>query len=238
MLNAATSSATAANAVSPVDRKPRNPLLMSSRFSVASWRPGDGLHAGRQHRPQPGRESGVRYAGGRPDQDLGQLGWAWTRRAGQVLLRGVQRDPGERGRPEAVGRAERGDADDVHPHRLRGQQGGRVAEREVPGLRRAAVDDDLVVGPRGVPRHEPVRVERRVADPVRRLGGRAVAADRLAVAADQLPVAFQDGLGVGHPGHGAHPLEQAGVDAGARAGDPNRSGSRRAPPRRCRRWPG
>ena len=39
MLNAATSSATAANAVSPVDRKPRKPLLMSSRFSVASCDP-------------------------------------------------------------------------------------------------------------------------------------------------------------------------------------------------------
>src|SRR5439155_1035300 len=39
MLNAATSSAIAANAVSPVDRKPRKPLLMSSRFSVASCVP-------------------------------------------------------------------------------------------------------------------------------------------------------------------------------------------------------
>ena len=39
MLNAATSSAIAANAVSPVDRKPRKPELMSFRFSVASCAP-------------------------------------------------------------------------------------------------------------------------------------------------------------------------------------------------------
>ena len=39
MLNAATSSAIAANAVSPVDRKPRKPELMLSRFSVASCPP-------------------------------------------------------------------------------------------------------------------------------------------------------------------------------------------------------
>ena len=132
--------------------------------------------------------------------------------------RGVQRQPGERGRPEAVGRAEGGDADDVHAQRLRRQQRGRRAERQVPGPRRAAVDDHLVVGPRGVALDEPVRVQGGVADPVGRPGRRAVAADHLAVTAHQLPVALQVGLGVGHPGHVLHPLEQANADAGPRAG--------------------
>ncbi len=218
MLNAATSSATAANTVSPVDRKPRKPLLMSSRFSVASCVPVMACTPARQQpaaagprarRPAPRARPGPGSGSPRP----GRSGPGAACAACSVIPVNVAGP-----KPSAVPKV-------AMPTMCTRTGCGVssvvvVAERQVPGLRRAAVDDDLVVGPRGVPRDQAVRVQRGVGDPVRRLGRRPVAADRLAVAAQQLPVALQVGLGVGDAGHGPHPRQQARVDAGARRRGP------------------
>ena len=108
--------------------------------------------------------------------------------------------------------AELGDADDAHLHRF-GQLRDRCcrpprASPSWPGL----VDDDLVVRARRSALGQAVRVERRGAEPVPGEGGRPVARDRLAVAADQHAVAADVGLRLCHAWDLPHLRHQRGVD--------------------------
>ena len=79
----------------------------------------------------------------------------------------------------------------VDLHRLRHQHGGGAADVEVTGVGRRAVDHDLAGrGRRAAVDHLP-RVERRGGHPVRAARRRAVAADAVAVGADDLHAALR-----------------------------------------------
>ncbi len=97
---------------------------------------------------------------------------------------GLAGERGERRRSEAVDATERGEPDDDHVDRLGHLHDRLVADLQVAVLGGRAVDHDLVRLPGGdVARRAPFverpRVHRRVTEPVRRRGRRAVAADRL-----------------------------------------------------------
>ena len=119
-------------------------------------------------------------------------------RAGHQLLRGRQCERCPCGRTETVGRSERGDADDVHADGVGNLHGRRVTEVQVAGLGGTAVDDDLVGRARGVwPATSRYGLTRGVVDPAAGLPRRSVAADALAVGAEQCAVADDLALGVG-----------------------------------------
>src|SRR5215510_9090180 len=186
MLNVATNNATPANTVRNVVKRSRNSLLISLVFSPVSWVPEMVLGDAR-----------VRLHGDRADL-VGPVG--------QVLLGARERERRERDLAQPFGRPERRDPDDLHPDGLGGLHGGGVANAQVAFVGGTPVDHDLAGGAGRAPLDEPVRVQVAVVDPVARQGRRPVAAELVAVLADELAEALDGRLGGGDAVDGAHTI--------------------------------
>ncbi len=178
----------------------RNVPLTGVMLSLVSWAPVIASHARRQDRLDAAHQLVLGHPGRGLDRDAADL----VRPPGDVALGAGQAEGGVGGLAEPLGGAERGDADDVHRHRLGHLDGGRLSEPEVTVPGRALVDDDLVVGHRRAPGDQVVRVEGGVADPVAGDPRRAHAPDGLAVTADELAETHDQRLRVGHATHRAH----------------------------------
>ena len=191
MLNVATMRAMPANASRMIWKKPRKSLSMSACCSAVS----SVLRQRLDPRRHQLRDLVAQGLGA--DAVLGgdEHGGDAVGPVGQQVASRVEREGRVGRRAEAVDVAERGDADDRDLDRVGREDGGAVADGEVAVLGRAAVDDDLVRRGRGAALGEAVRVEVGIVDPVGGGGGRAVAADAVAVGVEDRADALDRGHG-------------------------------------------